>query len=136
MEKKQKVYGLLKKIYGHLNWHIIISNMQYEYDYLDLFVHMKHLLCFSNFEIGCYVNSPIFEHFVEFTKSNVSQLNETSLNIIQKIDVLDLAISYGPYYMANRLLLHWVLKRLTTIVIIENRHIARITKVFDFGLSI
>ena len=64
----------------------MISNMQYEYDYLDLFVHMKHLFGFSNFEIGCYVNSPIFEDFIKFTKSNVSQLNETSLNNFSELE--------------------------------------------------
>ena len=52
------------------------------YDHLNLFIHMKHLLCFSNFEIGCYIDSPIFEDFVEFAESNMSQLNETSLDKI------------------------------------------------------
>ena len=48
---------------------------------------MKHLLCFSNFEISCYIDSPIFEDFVEFAKSNMSQLEETSLDKIEIVTV-------------------------------------------------
>ena len=80
---------------------------------------MEHLLCFSYFEISCYVDFPIFEDFIEFTKSNMTQFDETSLDKIEIGAVLSL-----------------VLKGLTTMVIIENEHIARRTKVFDFGLSI
>ena len=80
---------------------------------------MEHLFCFSYFEISCYVDSPIFEDFIEFTKSNMTQFDETSLDKIEIGAVLSL-----------------VLKGLTTMVIIENEHIARRTKVFDFGLSI
>ena len=80
---------------------------------------MEHLFCFSYFEISCYVDFPIFEDFIEFTKSNMTQFDETSLDKIEIGAVLSL-----------------VLKGLTTMVIIENEHIARRTKVFDFGLSI
>ena len=48
---------------------------------------MEHLLSFSNFEISRYVDSPIFENFVEFTKSNMSQLDETSLDKIKILAV-------------------------------------------------
>ena len=89
------------------------------FDHLNLLVHMEHLFCFSYFEISCYVDSPIFEDFIEFTKSNMTQFDETSLDKIEIGAVLSL-----------------VLKGLTTMVIIENEHIARRTKVFDFGLSI
>jgi len=49
---------------------------------------MKHLLCFSNFEISCYIDAPIFEDFVEFAKSYMSQLDETSLDKIEILAVL------------------------------------------------
>ena len=48
---------------------------------------MEHLLCFSNFEISRYVDSPILEDFVEFSYSNMSQFNETSLDKIEIVAV-------------------------------------------------
>ena len=61
---------------------------------------MKHLLCFSNFEIGCYIDSPIFEDFVEFAKSNMGQLDEASLNKMESVTVFifDLEGTYDYGY--------------------------------------
>ena len=65
------------------------------YDYLNLFVHMEHLLSFSYFEISRYVDSPILEDFVEFSYSNMSQLDETSLDKIEILAVFIFFFHYG-----------------------------------------
>ena len=61
---------------------------------------MEHLLCFSNFEISRYVDSPILEDFVEFSYSNMSQLNETSLdkNEIAVVFIFGLGRTYDYGY--------------------------------------
>ena len=59
---------------------------------------MEHLLSFSYFEISRYVDSPILEDFVEFSYSNMSQLNETSLDKIEILAAFNLGRTYNYGY--------------------------------------
>ena len=88
--------------------------------YLDSLFLCEHLFGLSDFEFFCDISSPIFECFIKLTNTNVSHFNETSLKYF---------IGSGTFCTLNSIL------KLTRIVTSENVHMAKRTKVFDFGLS-